>query len=593
MVRAAYHVTDDEHGPWVVVISGLFMTYTVLCYLARLLMRFTINGPFGSDDWAVTIGTVIAVIQAALKIKEGYTGLGKHANVVPLQDIRQIEKLAFVSDIFYLIGMTLSRLATLLLIRRLTQQKNHHFATNIGMAIAGVAGIVSIFVLSIRCDLSRPWNLVDPGCTQMYARWYSIETIGILVELYTAWVPIYLVWGLQMRLKSKLVVLFAFSFRLPVIILAGARIHFLREQQSMGDPIFYGAASATFLELELHYALMAATIPCLKPFVKAFNTGYFDTSAALQGSSAGEGYALSNITNARTKVTVDESIYKKDKRTDRKGHQRDGSDTPSSAGSDKMIIRRTTAWDVSYDTGDRTYHSGSSSFSPLSPSSSPSSQFSPEQLSILSTAVSRHVPELGFTREALAQAAQDVGYLDVSLHLFPHGGEIELVLYWLSSRRALLKERAESGEVFGGTAEADCIGVDEKVKMLIIDRLKMNSDLVHHWQDALAIMSLPSNIPSSLTELYELSSDILYLAGDRSVDSSWYSRRLAVSTVYASAEIFMTEDASTDFASTQEFVDRRVKDSRAISGVLGDVKTYLGYVAGSLVAAGRSWGMKV
>ncbi|KAM5475343.1 Ubiquinone biosynthesis protein coq9, mitochondrial [Microsporum audouinii] len=223
--------------------------------------------------------------------------------------------------------------------------------------------------------------------------------------------------------------------------------------------------------------------------------------------------------------------------------------------------------------------------------SSSNSHFSPEQTSILSLALSNHVPTLGFTTEAVVLAAQDAGYPEVSLQLFPRGGEIELIIYWLATRRALLKEKVENGEIFGGDGEK--LNVEQKMKKLVMERLKMNSDIIQHWQDALAIMSLPTNISASLHELYELSSDILYLAGDRSVDASWYSKRLSVSTVYATAEITMTEDKSDGFISTEQFVERRFGDTDAIVGTLGDVKTYLAFLGGSLVAAGRSLGMKI
>ena len=106
-------------------------------------------------------------------------------------------------------------------------------------------------------------------------------------------------------------------------------------------------------------------------------------------------------------------------------------------------------------------------------------------------------------------------------------------------------------------------------------------------------MSLPSNVAPSLCELYALSSDILYLAGDDSIDASWYAKRLSVATVYASAEVFMTEDKSQGFASTFEFVDRRIKDANAVVDTAGHIKKYLGYIAGSVFAAGRSYGMKI
>jgi ubiquinone biosynthesis protein COQ9 len=106
-------------------------------------------------------------------------------------------------------------------------------------------------------------------------------------------------------------------------------------------------------------------------------------------------------------------------------------------------------------------------------------------------------------------------------------------------------------------------------------------------------MSFPSNIPLSLSELHSLSSAILYLAGDTSIDASWYTKRLSLSTIYASAEVIMTQDASPGFASTEAFVKRRIQDNKAIGEKVADVKSYLGFMAGTAVGLGRSWGLKI
>ncbi|KAL1959890.1 hypothetical protein VTO42DRAFT_1035 [Malbranchea cinnamomea] len=233
------------------------------------------------------------------------------------------------------------------------------------------------------------------------------------------------------------------------------------------------------------------------------------------------------------------------------------------------------------------YHSA---FSPAP--TPPADSFTPEQCAVLSAALS-HVPTHGFSLQSLTLGARDAGYLDVSLQLFPRGGEAELVLYWLASRRGELRKRVEVGNLSGGEVNAEGLSVQDKVRMLIVERLKMNEGIIQHWHDALAIMSLPSNIRDSLCELYTLSSDILYLAGDTSIDASWYAKRMSVAAVYASAEISMTEDKSQGFSSTMEFVDRRIQDSNAFVDALGDAKKYLGYLAASVVAAGRSLGMKI
>ncbi|KAA8649809.1 uncharacterized protein ATNIH1004_002486 [Aspergillus tanneri] len=207
------------------------------------------------------------------------------------------------------------------------------------------------------------------------------------------------------------------------------------------------------------------------------------------------------------------------------------------------------------------------------------------QTAILSAAL-HHIPRHGFTRDALTLGVRDAGFLDVSIQLFPRA-EFDLILFWLASRRGLLRASVDDGLLDSNGS------VDEKIKVLILERLRMNLEVRHQWQDALALMSLPSNIPLSLSELHALSDDILHLAGDRSVDQSWYTRRLAVSAVYASAEVVMTRDSGSDFATTEAFVDRRLEDTKAIGDKLSCMKQCLGFMGSTAVGLGRSWGLKI
>lgn len=70
-------------------------------------------------------------------------------------------------------------------------------------------------------------------------------------------------------------------------------------------------------------------------------------------------------------------------------------------------------------------------------------------------------------------------------------------------------------------------------------------------------MSLAENIPASLKELAKLSDEIWFLAGDVSVDASWYTKRASLSALYAAAELYQTTDLSTEFRDTEAFLDRR------------------------------------
>ncbi|RAH84531.1 ubiquinone biosynthesis protein COQ9 [Aspergillus japonicus CBS 114.51] len=235
----------------------------------------------------------------------------------------------------------------------------------------------------------------------------------------------------------------------------------------------------------------------------------------------------------------------------------------------------------------RTYHSDHHP--------TPPHDYTNSQTTILSAAL-HHVPTHGFSRNALTLGARDAGFLDVSVQLLPRG-EFDLILFWLASRRGLLRSKVESDGLFSATTTTYPSGavrsVDDKIQILLMERLRMNAEVKDQWQDALAVMSLGENIPLSLSELHALADDILNLAGDKSVDASWYSKRMAVAAVYAASDFVMTRDTSAGLRETEEFVARRWADARAVGDKLTGVRECLGFMGSTAVGLGRSWGLKI
>jgi ubiquinone biosynthesis protein COQ9 len=110
---------------------------------------------------------------------------------------------------------------------------------------------------------------------------------------------------------------------------------------------------------------------------------------------------------------------------------------------------------------------------------------------------------------------------------------------------------------------------------------------------ALAIMAQPTYVPASLAELARLADEIWFLAGDTSVDSSWYTKRASLSAIYSASEVFMTQDTSTDFRDTEKFLDDRLEDVGKLGGIVGGLGEWVGYTGHSVVNVLRSKGARI
>ncbi|AEO67736.1 uncharacterized protein THITE_16677, partial [Thermothielavioides terrestris NRRL 8126] len=236
----------------------------------------------------------------------------------------------------------------------------------------------------------------------------------------------------------------------------------------------------------------------------------------------------------------------------------------------------------------------------------PPGPFTPAEQALLSAAYAR-VPQHGFTAEALALGARDAGLLDISPAVLPDGGVFGLIRWHLYTQRTALAGKVE--EIFGssggggrdggdggealGKGQAPLTTVADKVEALAWARLQANEAIVGHWQEALAIMAQPSYVPASLKELALLADEILYLAGDVSVDPSWYTKRASLSAIYAAAELFQTTDQSPGFRETRAFLRRRLDEAAQAGATVRSVGEWLIFNAGAAVNVLRSKGVRI
>ncbi|KAF4453553.1 hypothetical protein F53441_3799 [Fusarium austroafricanum] len=212
--------------------------------------------------------------------------------------------------------------------------------------------------------------------------------------------------------------------------------------------------------------------------------------------------------------------------------------------------------------------------------------FGDAEKSILAAAY-KHVPEHGFSQKALGCGARDAGYLDISASVIPDGA-FGLIRYHLVTQREALATRGQ--EIFSDPSHP---GVAAKVEALTWERLIANKQVLDRWQEALAIMAQPSYVPESLKELTKLSDEIWFLAGDKAVDPSWYTKRASLSIIYSTSELFMTNDRSPDFVETRRFLQRRLGEVKSVGGMVGSFGQWAGYTLSAGVDILRSKGVRV
>jgi len=173
-----------------------------------------------------------------------------------------------------------------------------------------------------------------------------------------------------------------------------------------------------------------------------------------------------------------------------------------------------------------------------------------------------HVERLGWTEAALRAGAQDLGLSPAAAGMAQRGAA-ELVEHHV---RSLNREFARR---FAGAApELRALPTPLQLSRALRARLEMNIPHIGNWPQALALMSRPSNSPAAAALLTELVDDVWHMVGDRSVDTTWYTKRGALAAVYVAMDLYMLTDTSPGFSDTWEALERRIADMETAGDLL-------------------------
>ena len=99
--------------------------------------------------------------------------------------------------------------------------------------------------------------------------------------------------------------------------------------------------------------------------------------------------------------------------------------------------------------------------------------------------------------------------------------------------------------------------INEKIKYFVIRRLMVFQNLVDKRKFFKKILK-PNMIFSSNKTLFKIADEIWFLAGDKSTDYNYYTKRIILMNIYAITFSFLVFDNSKDLERTKKFLDKEI-----------------------------------
>ena len=179
-----------------------------------------------------------------------------------------------------------------------------------------------------------------------------------------------------------------------------------------------------------------------------------------------------------------------------------------------------------------------------------------------------HVPFDGWTWESMEQGAKDIGFekkktpslrIKIFKSLFKNGS-IDFIDIFSEMIDLEVKEKYE-------LIESKPERIPEKIKKIIMIRLNLCEKYKEAVRSSISLTAIPKNTKISFNILYRTCNSMWRMAGDKSTDFSFYTRRISLAAVYTSTLLFWLNDKSKDNVETEFFLDRRLYDISKISSL--------------------------
>ena len=102
-------------------------------------------------------------------------------------------------------------------------------------------------------------------------------------------------------------------------------------------------------------------------------------------------------------------------------------------------------------------------------------------------------------------------------------------------------------------------GITEKIRFLVINRLKIISEYEICFINIKKHLTSPANLLFTNKLLFSISDELWFLAGDKSLDFNFYTKRLILMKIYTKTFFAWIKDDSKDHLLTNETLDMQLR----------------------------------
>ncbi|GAW14674.1 hypothetical protein ANO14919_040770 [Xylariales sp. No.14919] len=255
----------------VIAIVTVFQVLTTVALALRLWTRLRIQHlRLGPDDWVILVAwTADLALGTIIGFQTRY-GLGKHvADLPPDIDFITSNILFYAHQPIYYISVSLTKVSIIVFYFRLFPQQSYRAFLWAMMAVVILTGVGTSVAGVFQCSpVARAWNADIPGtCFNQPALFYSNAGLNIAEDLILYFLPIHILWNMNLPLRQRIALIGIFVVGGLTIIAGIVRIPSLKEAIVSTDPTWDHFGSSIWSSIECNIGIICACLVHLKPLI--------------------------------------------------------------------------------------------------------------------------------------------------------------------------------------------------------------------------------------------------------------------------------------------------------------------------------------
>jgi hypothetical protein len=146
-----------------------------------------------------------------LVLAQVHYGWGATAESLSSTTKEKMLKMAYASDILFVVTLGLSKITTAVFYMTLFKQKLRVVIR--GLLVGGCIWVIlSVILLAVRCG-HQPWLDMDAQCGGLFQRWQAITAIDIIIEVLLILYSARAIYSIKISTRQKIVVFGTLSCR--------------------------------------------------------------------------------------------------------------------------------------------------------------------------------------------------------------------------------------------------------------------------------------------------------------------------------------------------------------------------------------------